>query len=536
MGFTVRVLCVAFSVLALSSMLLAAGKAAPAPDEGEVTLTYDSGKTVTCLTPHGVAGGTQVTEKSAIAKVKIAGKSIPASGWKGVRGDRIGLDTNGDGIVNTGEYRQVTPSGSVSLTGKVDDMEMTVRCSDVTIQYDANKGEVTAMRWRMRGLYGWVGTINSVKIRVLDENLDGKYSNNGSDAIQIGASRLALPFRGQHRIGGDFYKLKISPDGSSLKFTKIPDPKVGLVNSPFKGKYLLGLVLDSGKGAFEINACNRTGIPAGTYTVSYGAIGDPRAPMAIYSGRGSVKYAIQADKKNLLRIGLPLQLVFTSQYNENRDKNTKQLVRKLVVTPPKHIVGAGGELYGPLSFPNARNPKGRPVVMILQGSRTLVKIAMPEKNGKLTNYTWTLPRNVSPNGIRVVVAAAVRGFGKVMAARTIKQIVDREAIAPPKTDKPSVITKPWKKPNKPTVIVKKPTPPVGRPETRPELKPATRPVKPPKSVFTDEQKAQRLMKLAESYDKMKRRDKSVGMLRKIIEKYPDTRTAITAQILLDSMQ
>ncbi|MCP4377463.1 MAG: hypothetical protein GY794_14965 [bacterium] len=530
MGFTTRVLCIAFSIFALSSVLFAVEKTAPEADKGKVTLTYDSGKTVTCLTPHWVSGGARVEVKSAMTKVKIAGKSIPAAGWKGERGNRIGLDANGDGIVDNTEYRNVASGGFVLLTGKIDDMEMVVRCTNVAIAYDKNKGNVTHMRWRMQGLYGWIGKINSVKIRILDENLDGKYSSNGSDAIQIGTSKLALPFREQHRIGDKFYKLKISPDGSSLEYTKISDPKVGLVNSPFKGKYLLGLVLDSGHGAFELNACKRTGMPAGTYTVVYGAVGTPRAPTMLYRDRGAIKYAIQADKKNLLRIGLPLQLVFSSRYEENRNKDTKQVVRKLIISPPNRIVGVGGELYGPVIFPNARSPKGRPVVMILQGGRTLVKASMPERNGNLANYEWVLPRKVSPNGIKVVVVASVHGFRKVMGARTIKQIVAREVIGPPKTDKPSVSVKPWKKPNTPTVVKKKPTPRVVKP------KPTTRPVKPPKSVSTDDQKAQRLLKLAESYDTMKLRDKSIATLKKVLEKYPDTKAAITAKILLDSMQ
>jgi hypothetical protein len=477
-----------------------------------------------------------------MTKASIAGKSVTAAGWKSGKGYRIGLDANGDGIVNTEEYRQVAPKGAVVLTGKVGGKELSVRCVDVSLNYNEQKGEVLSMQWRMQGVYGWVGKIDSVKIRILDENMDGKYANNGTDAIQIGNAKLALPLRGQHRIGENFYKLKIAADGSSLEFKKISDPKVGLVRSPFKGKYLLGLVLDGPSGAFDIQACNRTGIPAGTYSVAYGAIGDPRAPLSLSRGRNTLKYEIQADKKNLLRIGPPLQLVFSGQYKEEKkdkkDKNNKQIVRRLWIRPPTIITGAGGEEYGPISFPNARSAKGRPGVMILQGGRTLVKAAMPERDGNVQHYLWELPRKLSPRGIRVVMAASIRGFGKVMGVKTIQQIAGVEKKDPkPKKPKPSVTVTPWRKPAKPARVVTKPKSPIGiKPKPTTRRSTVTNPTKSPKPAATDEQKAQRLVKLAESYDKMKLRAKSIQMLEKTIEKYPNTKAAITAKVLLTAMQ
>ena len=530
-------------VLALPTVSVAARKAdkVPAPTEGKVALTYDSGKSVTCITPQWAKGGKRVSAKGSMTKASIAGKSIPAAGWKSGAGYRLGLDTNGDGIVNTEEYRKVAPGGSVVLTGRIGGKELSVRCVDVSVSYDETKGEVLGMQWRMQGVYGWVGQIGSVKIRILDENLNGKYDHSGSDAIQIDNAKLALPLRGQHRIGESFYKLKIADDGSSLEFKKISDPKAGLVLSPFKGKHLLGLVLENGAGAFDIQACNRTGIPAGTYQVSYGAVGDPRAPLSLSRGRRGLKYEIQADKKNLLRIGPPLKLGFSASYSESKknkdDKKNKQAIRKLSIGIPRSITGAGGEEYGPISFPNARSARGRPAVMILQGGKTLVKDIMPERDGKVQNYSWELRRTVSLRGIRVVMAAPVRGFGKVIGVKTIAEIVSRKTPDPPKTDIPSVTTTPWKKPGQPVKIATKPKPPISvKPKPTTRRSTVKNPTKPPKTAATNEQKAERLVKLAESYDKMKLRAKSIEVLKKTIEKYPNTKAAITAKVLLGAMQ
>ena len=525
-------------VLALSSASVAAG-----PAEGKVALTYDSGKSVTCLTHRWADGGNKVAAQGSTVKLDIAGEKVLATGWKSGADDRLGLDTNGDGIVNTEEYRGVAAGGSTVLTGKVGGREVSVRCMDISIHYDAKQGKVLNMRWRMQGVYGWVGKIDSVKIRILDENLDGKYAHNGTDAIQIGDAKLALPLRGRHRIGKNFYNLKIAPEGSSLEFTKIQDPEVGLVLSPFKGKYLIGLVLDSGSGAFDIQACSRTGIPAGAYNVAYGAVGDPKAPVALYGrGKSTLKYEIQADKKNLIRIGPPLQLVFWADFKEDKkdkkdkkDKSNKQVIRRLRVRRPDRVIGAGGELYGPVSFPNVRSAKGRPGIMILQGGKTLVKTVMPERNGLVGEYVWELPLKLSPRGVRVVMAAPVRGLGKVVGARTLKQIHEGAEVAPPKTDKPSVTTTRWKKSAKSARIVRNAKPPIGAKPTTPRSK-STPQTKPPKSVSTDEQKAERLLQLARSYDKMKLRAKCIEMLKKAVEKYPDTKAAIVARELLAAMQ
>ena len=547
MGSRVGLLVAVVVILALSSVSVAAAKAgdAASPTKGSIALTYDSGKGVTCLTRRWAEGGNRIEAKGSTIKLSIAGTGVPAAGWKSGAGYRIGLDSNGDGIVNTEEYRKVAPGGSVVLTGKLGGRELSIRCVEVSIAYDEKKGEVLSMRWRMQGVYGWVGEIDSVKIRILDEDLNGKYGHDGTDAIQIGAAKLALPLRNQHRIGENFYKLKIAPDGSSLEFTKIQAPKVGLVRSPFTGKYLVGLVLENGNGAFDIQACSRTGIPAGTYDVAYGAVGDPRAPMALYRGRkGTVKYEIEADKINLIRIGPPLQLVFWSEYKEEKkdknDKNNKQMVRRLRVRRPDSIIGAGGEVYGPVSFPNAHSAKGRPGVMIFQGSKSLDKAVMPESNGQVGDYWWELPRKLSPRGIRVVMVAQIRALGKVMGVRTIQQIASREEVAPPKTDKPSVTTTPWKNPKtvargpKPTV---KPKPPIGiKPKPTTRRSTVTPPTKPPKSASSDEQKADRLLKFAQSYDKMKLRAKCIETLKKTVEQYPDTKAAITARELLTAMQ
>ena len=545
----------------LSSVLLGAAKPGPAGDSGKVTLTYDSGKSVTCLTPQwaGDSRGHQVNGSS--GKVVIAGKEIAFGGWKSGKVDQLGLDVNGDEIINSEEYKKVSANGSVVLTGKVDGKGVSIRCSEVSVSYDAKKGQVNNVRWRMQGVYGWTGKIGSIAIRILDENLDGKYSNNGADAIQIGKAKLALPLRKTHCIGEDFYTLKISSDGSTLEYTKLADVKVGLVRTPFSGKYLVGLVLDGKEGAFDIQACIRTGIPAGTYDVAYGVVGDPRSPAALFGGKkAGLKYEIQADMKNTLRIGPPLQLVFPAEFKQeeprqnNNDKNKTprkssskgRTISKIGVKKPIGVIGVAGEEYGPVDFSIIRSSREVPMVMVLQGRRTLAKKAMVVKDGRLQDFWLTLPTKFSPLTIKVVVVAPIRGLGKVTGVRTLKQIYDNEPVAPPQSDKPSVSTLPWrrpakkpKKPTRPTKPAPKSKPslfdPEPKPSTDPKPEPTTPPVKvkprptKPKPVVDDETRAQKYLQLSASYEKLNLHDKAIEMLKKVIEKYPNTKAAIIAQ-------
>jgi len=513
-------------------------KAPAAPSAETAKLTFDSGKSVMCLTPAWAEGGMPAHSGSSTVKVTICGKTVPASGWVAGAGYQVGLDADGDGMVNSGEYRNVAKGGSTILTAKVRGKQLCVRVTDIQIHYDENKKTVTSMRWKMQGAYGWVGKIGAVPIRILDEDLNGKYGNNGKDAICIGKGKLAVPLRPRHRIGKQFYELKISEDGSSLEYKQLKDPKCGLVRAPMSDKALLGLVLEGGNGAYDIRACGRTGIPQGTYRLLYGAIGDLKSPMTIYMDkhrrRDALKYEIQADKTNLIRMGPPLQLVFA--VGIHADKKKPKTYTRIDIRPPTQILGVGGELYGPIRFPNVRSKRARPSVAIMQGRRYLAREVLPERHGKVGHYSWNIPKKKSIRGLRVAVAMQTRALGKVVGTRTIKQIVEREAFAPPKTDKPSVVTSPWKRPGKRTRPVK-PKPPsvVKKPTTRPTSKDPKSP-KPPASAGGKERAAERLLKLARSYRSLNRRDKAMEKLEELIRKYPDTKAAATAKHLLEIMK
>jgi hypothetical protein len=481
--------------------------------------------------------------KSSIVQIQMGEKKVQAAGLYAKTGLRLGIDSDGDGIVGLSEYRNVSKDGSVLLQMKSGGREMNIQCTKVQMQYDSKKDIITLMRCKATALHGWVGQIDSVDFRIIDDNVDGLYGNDGNDAILIGDSKLAVPLRHYHKIGKHFYALRIRPDGSNVEFQKLKFSDMGLVKSALPTKSLIGLVLENGGGAFNIKDCAKSGIPAGTYYLAFGVVGDPKAPMPFFRAMGMTKYDIQADKTNTLRIGAPLQLIFATKYfKEDKEKKTPNAV---AIGRPEFIMGASGEWYGPLSFPHAKHEKGRPAIMIVRGKKILMKTALPERNGGVGSYTWRVPPRMNLRDVKVVMALQTQQLGRILGMRTMKQIAAEEQFAAPKTDKPAVAVTPWNKPDQPAADPKDPKdtkdpkdPKVATKKPEPTTRPGriVRPPRKPKPPASKETKAGRLLKLARNYIKVGHRDKAGKILASAIEQYPDTKAAQDAKKLLKSMK
>jgi len=539
MNFRSTVFSTVAVAVAFAAVSAAADKIAPPTAKTPpvtLKLTTDTIKTAKYLTASSASGRNRIESKSSLIKLNIGGKIYQAAGWPGANGARLGLDTDGDGIVADSEYRPMAKDGSVTLTAKTENGDLSIRCVDIRINYDAKKNEVTLMSWKVQCLYGWTGEIDSVKIRIVDDNFDGKYGNDGGDAILIGDSEIALPLRYYHKIGDNFYQIQITTDGSSITYREIDFSQMGLVKTPLPSKQLHCLILESGGGAFDIRKCEKTGIPAGTYYLSYGVLGDQKSGLPFFRGNDPPKYDIAPDKINTLRIGPPFQLVFFSKF-QKEDKE-KKMPNMIGIRHPEYIMGSGGETYGPLKFPNVSNPQTRPAIMIVRGTKSLFQTIMPERDGKVGDYWWRVPNKTSLRDAKVVMAVRTRELGKVVGMRTMKQILFDTPFAPPKTDEPLVATADWKKSKDPLDGAKPDKDPGGADKPDPKDNPTTKPRPPvrPKPEVTSETKAARLLNLARNYIKVKLDDKAVKILRTAVEKYPDTDAGAAAKKLLESMK
>ncbi|MBT3200807.1 MAG: hypothetical protein HN350_12925 [Phycisphaerales bacterium] len=504
---------------------------------GEAKLTFETHKKdTTYWTRAWATGGHKFEAKMSLPKLTIGGKPVQMSGVRVKGGSMLGIDRNGDGLVLGAEYLRVDRSGSVTLTAKSGGNDLGIHCTQIEMQYDTAKKAIALMRWKMRGLYSLTGQIDSVNIRIIDDDVNGAYGNNGLDAILIGDAKVAVPLRAYHRIGENFYQLQMSANGEKLKFQQIKFPNIGLVQSPFPTETLMGLVLENGAGAFNLLDCGKDGIPAGTYHLAYGMVGTEKDPLSFFRVKDTVTYTIENNKINLLRIGPPIQLIFSSVF-QAVNKTTKA-PGHIGIVHPQYAMGSGGEIYGPLSFPNARNEKNRPAIMIVQGSKTLLKTSMPEVKGKVGDYIWRFSPKTNLRGIKVMMAVRSPQLGKLIGVRTIQQIASKIPHAPPGTDTPTVTTTPWDKSDQAAKTPKTPTPVKTAPKPKPPKPPTPtpRPPRPPKPVATDEVRAGRMVKLAQNYIKVGFKAKALESLKATIEKYPNTKAAATAKKLIKSME
>jgi hypothetical protein len=195
--------------------------------------------------------------------------------------------------------------------------------------------------------------------------MDGRYTQDGADAVAIGSSAYALPLLEVHRVGAALYRLKVAPDGSSLTATAEGPAKLGVVTTPIESGAVDCLVVSDGKQAsFDLKRDGAAGLPGGSYKLVYGLLGSaPQPPLLMQPpSADATAYTIVPGKLNRLRIGPPLGVEFSATFNDDI----------VSVLPSVRVVGAGGEMYK-VDF---STEAGRPHVVCMNGTQKLADTAM----------------------------------------------------------------------------------------------------------------------------------------------------------------
>ncbi|MDP6047671.1 MAG: hypothetical protein QGG25_18815, partial [Phycisphaerae bacterium] len=335
---------------------------AEAEPSGTATLKYDARGASRAQTPAMTANYNRFSVGSSSSMgIKVAGKTVKTSARVSGGTFYLGFDRDGNGTISKAEWGVIPKSGTMLISGKSGDLSYVIRLVKMRVSY--NKKTVscwgqTVIRSSMAGTIGWV------PVRILDDNMDGKFSQMPSqfgDAIMIGSSASAIPLRRVHRIGKYIYRLKVAEDGSSIDYERMDDVELGLVNATFPSNSLKSLVLVSKDAAFNIKTDGRAGIPAGTYKLAYGTVGRSTAGLLFKPGRTTPDYEIQAKMVNTLRIGSPVRMDFAASFRAGK---VRLSARDVV------LIGSGSEIYGPLNFTKGGNAKP-PKVIMLNGRRVV---------------------------------------------------------------------------------------------------------------------------------------------------------------------
>lgn len=318
---------------------LSAASSGPA-DSGSTKLTFElANELMNVVTPcRAMTGGSEMKIAGESGTIDICGSQVAVNVAMNPQAAFIGLDVNGNGKVDPNEMQKINHGDAAFKLkiGEKDKKEYAVVLKGVNIISKEKVIEGATARYFTANCFK--GTINGVTVRLIDDNLDGKITQDGSDAIVIGQSQYALPLLKQHTIGNAIYELKVADDGASLEFTKqtakLAQVEVPLLKSPGVGCVI---VVDQANGrAFDL-VTSKSGIPAGSYKLSYGTIGQGKDQLQIRPTTASPTYELQEDMLNVLKMGPAFKVQFMAGYNEAKNEVT--------VFPRVSVVGAGKEVY-----------------------------------------------------------------------------------------------------------------------------------------------------------------------------------------------
>ena len=357
-------------LLVASGVTWGAAKAPPPEPEpnGTLAMKYDARGASRSTTPSMLAGGNRFSVGSSSSMgIKVAGKSVKTSAKISGKKFYLGFDRNGDGAIAKSEWAMIPASGTMRITGKAGDLSYSVTLIKMRVSY--NKKTVSC--WGQALIRSsMAGTLNRIPVRILDDNMDGKFTQTASkhsgDAILIGRSTSAIPLKKMHRIGKHIYNLTVAADGSSIEYKRVDDLKFGQVKTALPSSLLSSLVLVGADCAYDVKTDGMIGIPEGTYQLAYGLVGRSSSKLSIKPGRTTPQYPVVAGMINTLRIGKPIRLDFAASYRGGKVELSAYNVR---------VVGAGGEIYGPIDFTKNGNAKP-PVVTILNGRRVASSSSM----------------------------------------------------------------------------------------------------------------------------------------------------------------
>lgn len=304
--------------------------------------------------------------QGAKGNIQVAGQSVAAGAMLTTAGRLFGLDQDGDGKIEAKDLSPLTIEGvagaKVQLPGDGKKREAALYFTHLLVGQGEN-AKVTFVSGRVFSATCYRGAVSGVPVRVVDDNLDGKIAQDGTDAIFVGSGSVAMPLMKVHQIGNARYELKVAEDGSTLAYTRITDEKTGVVDAPLlrSSGVRSVIVTDAATGRCLDLVTSKGAVPAGTYSLAYGVIPNGRDFVAILPTAKTPTYEVQADSTNTLRLGPPLRLTFSASVVNNEIK----------ISPSLAVLGSGSELY-------AVDYRGmsQPMVVMMDGSRVLITDAM----------------------------------------------------------------------------------------------------------------------------------------------------------------
>jgi len=278
------------NVSLLAALALVGSAAAQSlPESGEVALKTKVQRRQKLLLPGEAA--------TAVATGFHFQDGIGADFRADIDGEALLIDADGDGKLET---RIEGDKGFVVL-------ENDGRRYGVSL---AKKGEWTFVSGSVVQ-----GEIAGTKIRIVDQNHNGRFDDIGKDALVIGNGRAASFLSEVASIAGELKKIEVAADGSKLRFSPFEGETGKLSLHAVTDGKVMAAVLNSTDGRYSVHLSKHDAemvVPAGDYELHSGVLSLAGSRVAMGKGR-SKPFAVKADGAEKLQWGGPAKAEFSYQ-------------------------------------------------------------------------------------------------------------------------------------------------------------------------------------------------------------------------------
>ena len=230
--------------------------------------------------------------------IELASRSFPVRS----EGTGLGIDTDGDGQTNVVVQVSADKPGHVKL-----------RDGDYRYAIElVNRGG----GWFFRTAAIKHANVDGTKLRLIDQNGNGRFGDVGEDAMIVGRGNVAMFLSGAVNIGGRLWQLEVTEDDEAVRLTPFAGP-TGTMDMTSKletnGK-LLSAVVSSTDGQYSFDlARGAQVVPVGSYRIHSGAIGLGETTVGVRRGHAE-DLVIQDGATAQLEWGGPARAEFAYRH------------------------------------------------------------------------------------------------------------------------------------------------------------------------------------------------------------------------------
>lgn len=206
-----------------------------------------------------------------------------------------------------------------------------------------------------------VGTVNGVRVQLIDDNMDGRYGTAPRpfgpsglvegyfqydvDTIVVGEAKYARPWSRLQKIGDAWFTLEPGADGKPMVATRT-DVESGTLQLDLKGVSAAWMILrGTGKNAdlfYDLvnGGTNKVEVPAGTYELFSGQVAQGKKTQMmkalVLPGKNARSWRVGPGETSKVELGAPFNVDFAVK----QDADTVT-----VIGPSILVTGRGGETY-----------------------------------------------------------------------------------------------------------------------------------------------------------------------------------------------